>query len=149
MPPATLGPWSEVLRVEFERKKALAGRLRGPLDGVLHEPPFIVDGTLDRASRIVQQIRRQYCIPVFVKTFGSDVACATEQDGDEVRVFVVEEGDAADGADAPHFRGGLIRRRTQISPDDFRAGIAASAAAGALPRRTRRDRNHTPPPAAG
>ena len=49
------------------------------------------DGTLDRDSRAAQQIGRRYCLPVFLKTFGSDVAYATEQDGDEVQVYVSKE----------------------------------------------------------
>jgi hypothetical protein len=35
------------------------------------------DGTLDHDSRTVQQTGREYCIPVFLKTFGSDAAYAT------------------------------------------------------------------------
>jgi hypothetical protein len=35
------------------------------------------DGTLDHDSRTVQQTGWEYCIPVFLKTFGSDVASAT------------------------------------------------------------------------
>jgi len=34
------------------------------------------DGTLDHDSRTVQQTGREYCIPVFLKTFGSDAAYA-------------------------------------------------------------------------
>jgi hypothetical protein len=35
------------------------------------------DGTLDHDSRTVQQTGWKYCIPIFLKTFGSDVAYAT------------------------------------------------------------------------
>jgi hypothetical protein len=42
------------------------------------------DGTFDHDSRTAQQIGREYCIPVFPKTYGSDVAYATEADGDKV-----------------------------------------------------------------
>jgi hypothetical protein len=35
------------------------------------------DRTLEHDSRIVQQTGQEYCIPVFLKTFGSDVAYAT------------------------------------------------------------------------
>jgi hypothetical protein len=49
------------------------------------------DGALDRDSRVAQQIGRRYCLPVFLKAFGSDVAYATEQDGDEVKVYVSKE----------------------------------------------------------
>lgn len=42
------------------------------------------DGTFDHDSRTAQQIGREYCIPVFLKTYGSDVTYATEADGDKV-----------------------------------------------------------------
>jgi hypothetical protein len=37
-------------------------------------------GTLDHDSRTAQ-IGGEYCIPVFLKTYGSDVAYATDEDG--------------------------------------------------------------------
>jgi hypothetical protein len=46
------------------------------------------DGMLDGESRIAQQIGRRYCIPVFLMTFGSDVAYAIEQGGNKVNVYV-------------------------------------------------------------
>jgi hypothetical protein len=46
---------------------------------------------LDSESRLAQQIGRQYCIPVFLKTFGSDVAYTTMQDGHKVNVYVSED----------------------------------------------------------
>jgi hypothetical protein len=42
------------------------------------------DGTFDHDSRTAQQSGREYCIPVFLKTYGSDVAYATEAAGDKV-----------------------------------------------------------------
>jgi hypothetical protein len=49
------------------------------------------DGMLDSESRLAQSIGRRYCIPVFLKTFGSDVAYTTEQDGSQVNVYVSED----------------------------------------------------------
>ncbi len=50
------------------------------------------DGVLDQASRIAQEIGRQYCIPVFLKTFGSDVAYTTvDRDGKTMNVTVSQE----------------------------------------------------------
>ena len=62
-----------------------------PLYQINENAKLSQDGTLDRDSRIAQQIGRQYCLPVFLKTFGSDVAYATEQDGDEVKIYVSKE----------------------------------------------------------
>ena len=74
-------------------KQALERRLleARPLYQISENARLSQDGTLDRDSRIAQQIGRQYCLPVFLKTFGSDVAYATEQDGDEVQVNVSKE----------------------------------------------------------
>ena len=41
-------------------------------------------GTFDHDSRTARQIGGEYRIPVFLKTYGSDVAYATEADGDKV-----------------------------------------------------------------
>src|SRR5260370_3788181 len=49
------------------------------------------DGILDDASRIAQEIGRRCSIPVFLKTFGSDVAYAIEQDGNNLNVAVSQE----------------------------------------------------------
>ena len=46
---------------------------------------------LDEKSRLAQDIGRQYCIPIFLKTFGSDVAYTTEQDGKTTDVHVSQE----------------------------------------------------------
>ena len=42
------------------------------------------NGTFDHDSRTAQQIGRECCIPVLLKTYGSDFAYATETDGDKV-----------------------------------------------------------------
>ena len=39
------------------------------------------NGTFDHDSRTAQQIGRECCIPVLLKTYGSDVAYATDEDG--------------------------------------------------------------------
>jgi hypothetical protein len=49
------------------------------------------DGTLDRGSRVAQQLGRRYGIPVFLKTFGTDVAYTTVEKGNPVKVYVSEE----------------------------------------------------------
>jgi len=49
------------------------------------------DGTLDGDSRIAQKIGRRYGIPVFLKTFGTDVAYAIEQSGSRVNVYVSQD----------------------------------------------------------
>jgi hypothetical protein len=74
-------------------KQALERRLLDarPLYQINENAKLSQDGTLDRDSRIARQIGRQYCLPVFLKTFGSDVAYATEQDGDEVKIYVSKE----------------------------------------------------------
>jgi hypothetical protein len=49
------------------------------------------DGILDEASRIAQDIGRRCSIPVFLKTFGSDISYTIEQNGNEVEVGVSQE----------------------------------------------------------
>jgi hypothetical protein len=49
------------------------------------------DGTLDPDSRIAQQIGEQYQIPVFLKTFGSDVAYKVEEDGVHMNFYVSQD----------------------------------------------------------
>jgi hypothetical protein len=49
------------------------------------------DGMLDRASRAAQELGRRYGIPVFLKTFGTDVAYTIEQNGRTVKVYVSQE----------------------------------------------------------
>jgi hypothetical protein len=74
-------------------KQALDRKLLGtlPLYQINENARLSQDGTLDCDSHLAQQIGRQYCIPVFLKTFGSDVAYAIEEDGDEVKVYVSKE----------------------------------------------------------
>jgi len=49
------------------------------------------DATLDRDSRAAQEIGHRYCIPVFLKTFGTDVAYTIEQDDFRMKVYVSRE----------------------------------------------------------
>ena len=49
------------------------------------------DGVLDGSSRLAQDIGRQYCIPVFLKTFGSDIAYTIDEDGTKSKVYVSQE----------------------------------------------------------
>jgi hypothetical protein len=49
------------------------------------------DEALDRESRAAQEIGRRYCIPVFLKTFGTDVAYTIEQDDFRMKVYVSQE----------------------------------------------------------
>jgi hypothetical protein len=62
-----------------------------PLYQINENAKLSEDGMLDGESRLAQQIGRRYCIPVFLKTFGSDVAYAIEQDGNEMNVYVSED----------------------------------------------------------
>jgi hypothetical protein len=62
-----------------------------PLYQINENARLNADGILDHASRIAQEIGRRCSIPVFLKTFGSDVAYTIEQDGDSVNVDVSEE----------------------------------------------------------
>jgi hypothetical protein len=49
------------------------------------------EGMLDSQSRLAQQIGRQYCIPVFLMTFGSDIAYVIKQNGYNEDVYVLED----------------------------------------------------------
>jgi hypothetical protein len=49
------------------------------------------DGVLDADSRIAQQVGRRCSIPVFLKTFGSDIAYTMEENGEQPNVFVTKE----------------------------------------------------------
>jgi hypothetical protein len=62
-----------------------------PLYQINENAKLNADGILNHASRIAQEIGRRCSIPVFLKTFGSDVAYTIEQDGDSVNVDVSEE----------------------------------------------------------
>jgi hypothetical protein len=67
---------------------------------LLERPPFYLifenatlsqDGTLDRGARAAQNVGARFGIPVFLKTFGTDVAYTTEQNGKRVDVFASPE----------------------------------------------------------
>jgi hypothetical protein len=62
-----------------------------PLYQINENAKMSEDGMLDGESRLAQQIGRRYCIPVFLKTFGSDVAYAIKQDGNKMNVYVSED----------------------------------------------------------
>jgi hypothetical protein len=65
---------------------------------------------LDSQSRLAQQIGRQYCIPVVLMTFGSDVAYVIKQNGYNEDVYVLEDM-ARRMAHMPDIiRGGMVRR---------------------------------------
>ena len=74
-------------------RKALAQQLlsAAPLYQINENAMLSQDGELDDDSRVAQDIGRRYGIPVFLKTFGTDVAYTTKQDGDEVDVFVSQD----------------------------------------------------------
>jgi hypothetical protein len=73
--------------------KALDQRLlsAAPLYQINENATLSRNGTLDRDSRIAQKIGRRYGIPVFLKTFGTDVAYSMEQSGSQVNVYVSQD----------------------------------------------------------
>ena len=73
-------------------KQALDQRVLkvSPLYQINENAKLRQDGMLDRDSQIAQSIGRQYCIAVFLKTFGSDVAYTIEQNGSQANVYVSE-----------------------------------------------------------
>src|SRR6185312_2415481 len=62
-----------------------------PLYQIYENATLSQDGTLDRGSRAAQQNGERYGIPVFLKTFGTDVAYTTEQGGKRVDVYVWQD----------------------------------------------------------
>ena len=62
-----------------------------PLYQISENARLSEEGMLDSQSRLAQQIGRQYCIPVFLKTFGSDVAYVMKQNGYNEDVYVSED----------------------------------------------------------
>jgi hypothetical protein len=62
-----------------------------PLYQINENPKLSEDGSLDGGSRAAQELGRQYCVPVFLKAFGSDVAFTIEQDGDQKDTYVSED----------------------------------------------------------
>ena len=49
------------------------------------------EGTLDESSRVAQDLGRRYNVPVFLKTFGTDVAYTIERDGKRVDINVTQD----------------------------------------------------------
>jgi hypothetical protein len=49
------------------------------------------DGSLDESSRAAQDLGRRYNIPVFLKTFGTDVAYSIDRDGKSVDIQVTQD----------------------------------------------------------
>ncbi len=74
-------------------KKALDLRLldAAPLYQINENAVLGQDGILDRSSRTAQEIGRRYGIPVFLKTFGTDIAYSIEQAGHRVNVYVSQD----------------------------------------------------------
>jgi hypothetical protein len=74
-------------------RTALARQLlsAAPLYQINENATLSEDGRLDDDSRVAQDIGRRYGIPVFLKTFGTDVAYTTERDGNETNVTVSPE----------------------------------------------------------
>jgi hypothetical protein len=72
-------------------REALDHRLlaAAPLYQINENATLSRDGMLDDDSRVAQQTGRRYGIPVFLKTFGTDVAYTIEQN--QVTVHVSQE----------------------------------------------------------
>ena len=62
------------------------------------------EGILDSDSRMAQEIGRRCNIPVFLKTFGSDVAYTIDDNGDKTEVVVSQEM-TKDMAQMPYISG--------------------------------------------
>jgi len=62
--------------------------LAAPLYQINENATLDRSGKLDEDSRIAQRIGRRYGIPVFLKTFGSDVAYRTDQGEGRIDVYV-------------------------------------------------------------
>jgi hypothetical protein len=62
-----------------------------PLYQINENATLSANGTLDDDSRLAQQIGRRYGIPVFLKTFGTDIGYAIDVAGDQVNVHVSPE----------------------------------------------------------
>jgi hypothetical protein len=87
-------------------KQALEQRLLDspPLYQINENARLDEAGALDRESRVAQQIGKQCSIPVFLKTFGSDIAYTVEEHGEQPNVFVTGEM-AAEMAQIPEISG--------------------------------------------
>jgi hypothetical protein len=62
--------------------------LAAPLYQINENATLSQDGKLDDDSRVAQRIGRRYGIPVFLKTFGTDVAYRTDEGEGRVDVYV-------------------------------------------------------------
>jgi hypothetical protein len=62
-----------------------------PLYQINENATLSEDGALDDSSRVAQRIGRRYGIPVFLKTFGTDVAYTTRQNGRREKVYVSQD----------------------------------------------------------
>ena len=92
-------------------REALDQRLlaAAPLYQINENATLSRDGVLDDDLRVAQQTGRRYGIPVFLKTFGTDVAYTIEQNATDECLRVAGH-DETDGAAAEHFRCGLVPR---------------------------------------
>jgi hypothetical protein len=62
-----------------------------PLYQINENARLTEEQVLDNDSRIAQKIGEEFCIPVFLKTFGSDVAYTIQRDGHSESVYVSKE----------------------------------------------------------
>jgi hypothetical protein len=74
-------------------KQALDQRLLRtvPLYQIVENAHLDQQGALDENSRAAQELGRRYAVPVFLKTFGTDVAYSIEQGGTRKDVFVTQD----------------------------------------------------------
>ena len=89
------------------------------------------DGRLDASSRVAQRIGRRYGIPVFLKTFGTDIAYSVTQGGRVTNVMVSQDmtrrmaehhdiAGAAWSADEASYRPTLFAQGAAVLPVLFR-----------------------------
>jgi len=90
---------------------------------------------------LAQEIGRQYCIPVFLKTFGSDEHYDRGKSDDQQTVYVSEDMTRR-MAQLPTFPGWPGRSTKAVSPTIFRAGIAGSTRPLPLGRADLNDTGH-------
>jgi len=74
-------------------RRALDRRLLSirPLYQIVENASLDRDGVLDEASQLAQEFGRRYGIPVFLKTFGSDIAHSLMRNGRAIPVPVSQE----------------------------------------------------------
>jgi hypothetical protein len=96
------------------------------------------DGVLDPESRIAQQVGKRCRIPVFLKTFGSDIAHTIEENGEQPNVFVTKEM-SEEMAQMPDVSGvgSQPSHRGRADSDGPTRGIARPLAAGGGTRRNK------------